>query len=150
MKNKEKYAKEIADVVCNNGGYIAIDTRTNTVCLCSGIECKYCVFNESRYDCVFNERSPDCVERFKEWANSEAIKKYELTENEVIELKYFKSIGYSHLKVDKSAQNSNRLKAFWSSGEIVCYEDLYNDYVNLDKSEAYTIDELLEKVEVEK
>lgn len=142
MKNKEKYANEIVEFTlqCIDPKRVfAIDKKENKIVKCEEFNCNRCLFNDGH---------ETCLHKHLEWADSEYIKKYKLTENEVIELKYFKSIGYSHLKVDKSVQNSNRLKALRSSGEMVCYADLYNNYVNLDKSKTYSIEELLENHEV--
>ena len=43
MKNKEKFAKEIIDIVCK-GGTIAV-TKDNKVVNCDDISCEKCLFS---------------------------------------------------------------------------------------------------------
>lgn len=56
MLNKEKYAEEILDIVCNGNNIGIIDGHP--IC-CDDINCKDCDINN------------DCDEEFKKWANSE-------------------------------------------------------------------------------
>ena len=58
MLNKEKYAKEILDIVCQDGVNPAVIDNIPVNCL--GTECHSCQF----YDTY-------CVRTFVEWANSE-------------------------------------------------------------------------------
>lgn len=60
MLNKEKYAKEILDIVCNTGDFPAV--IKNKPIECNNIECKNC----NLYDYDYS-----CSEKFVEWANSE-------------------------------------------------------------------------------
>ena len=60
MLNKEKYAKEILDIVCQDGTNPAI--INNVPVKCTGlVDCHHCKF--------FN--NSDCNNAFVEWANSE-------------------------------------------------------------------------------
>lgn len=60
MLNKEKFAKEIAEIAING---IANDIAVvdGKPCMCRNTRCKDCYFNDSNY----------CSKEFKEWANSE-------------------------------------------------------------------------------
>ena len=46
MKNKEKYAKEILDIVCNNGE-VAMDKTTKKLNDCKKINCDECYFSDN-------------------------------------------------------------------------------------------------------
>lgn len=66
MKNKEKYANEILDIVCN-GDDVAIDKDTMELQACDETRCKNCYFSEEHYP--YNTES--CERNFSHWANSE-------------------------------------------------------------------------------
>ena len=59
MLNKEKYAKEILDIVCSGND---IGKRNGHLCPCANVKCP---------DCEFNKCDASCNEEFVEWANSE-------------------------------------------------------------------------------
>ena len=59
MLNKEKYAKEILDIVCNGDD---IGKRNGHLCPCVNVKC---------HDCEFNKCDASCNEEFTKWANSE-------------------------------------------------------------------------------
>lgn len=60
MLNKEKYAKEIAEIACNGG---RIGMMNGILCPCDTIKhCKYC---------DFYSKNILCEQVIKEWANSE-------------------------------------------------------------------------------
>lgn len=63
MLNKEKYAKEILDIVCKTGDFPAVTNNKPTEC--DSIQCKDCEFNN-----IY-----DCRENFVEWANSEYVER---------------------------------------------------------------------------
>ena len=63
MKNKEKFAKEIVEIVFD-GSDIAVDKATGKPVHCENIGCP---------DCMFNEKI--CSTALKEWAESEYIEK---------------------------------------------------------------------------
>lgn len=70
MLNKEKYAKEIFDIVCETGSNPAV--ADNVPFKCDDINCRRCNFF----------RSSDCRRAFVEWANSE-YKEREIDWNKV-------------------------------------------------------------------
>lgn len=74
MKNREKFAKEILDIVCN-GQKVAMTMSTKCLCGCS-IRCENCYF--SKYNYPHNQG--DCTKNFAHWANSEYKEKKEFSE----------------------------------------------------------------------
>lgn len=60
MKNKEKYAKEIAEIVIK-GHHFAFDKHSKRIVACSCIRCD---------DCLFHGLS-SCDQKILEWANAE-------------------------------------------------------------------------------
>ena len=59
MLNKEKYAKEILDIVCSGHN---IGKQNGHLCSCENVKCS---------DCEFNKYNTYCNEEFAKWANSE-------------------------------------------------------------------------------
>ena len=59
MLNKEKYAKEILDIVCSGND---VGKRNGHLCPCANVKCP---------DCEFNKCDASCNEEFTKWANSE-------------------------------------------------------------------------------
>lgn len=78
MKNKEKYAKEIAELACD-GMDIAVDEATGTPVNCDNIRCP---------DCMFNGKI--CSTALKEWAESEYIEKPVISKKDRIFLDFLK------------------------------------------------------------
>ena len=70
MLNKEKYAKEIIDIVCSGGD---IGKRNGHLYPCANVKCT---------DCEFNKCDASCDEEFTKWANSEC-KEREIDWNKV-------------------------------------------------------------------
>ena len=71
MLNKEKYAKEILDIVCETGSRIGI--INNTPIKCDNIQCR---------ECKLCEYDGNCSQEFVKWANSE-YKEREIDWNKV-------------------------------------------------------------------
>lgn len=66
MKNKEKYTKEIVDIVCEDVSF-GVDKRTGSPASCRELHCGKCLLNEmNRYAC-YDSR--------KEWAESEYVER---------------------------------------------------------------------------
>ena len=64
MKNKEKYAKEIIEIVCK-GNKFGVDEKTDEVVDCLCTPCQTCLFF----------RMNDCDKARRQWAESEYIEK---------------------------------------------------------------------------
>ena len=71
MLNKEKYAKEILDIVCS-GNYLG--KQNGHLCPCANIKCSDCEFDKCD--------TSVCNEEFTKWANSE-YKEREIDWNKV-------------------------------------------------------------------
>ena len=67
MLNKEKYAKEILDIVCSGND---VGKRNGHLYPCANVKCSDCEFNKS------------CNEEFTKWANSE-YKEHKIDWNKV-------------------------------------------------------------------
>lgn len=72
MKNKERYAKEIIDIVCK-GESFAIEKSTGLPMNCTTISCGKCLFEEGVSSCK------NCR---KEWAESEYIELPVISKND--------------------------------------------------------------------
>ena len=59
MLNKEKYAKEILDIICSGHN---IGKQNGHLCSCANVKCS---------DCEFNKYNTYCNEEFAKWVNSE-------------------------------------------------------------------------------
>lgn len=73
MKNKEKYTKEIVDIVCEDVSF-GVDKRTGSPASCRELHCGKCLLNEmNRYAC-YDSR--------KEWADSEYVERPVISKND--------------------------------------------------------------------
>lgn len=79
MKNKERYQKEIVEIVCNCE-YIAVDKETERPVVCNGFDCDKCMFRVKG----------NCRSRYllKEWAESEYIEKPVISKKDKAFLEY--------------------------------------------------------------
>lgn len=82
MLNKEKYLKEIMDVVCS-GDRIAVKKETNEVVGCSTIQCKNCLFGGEA-----------CGRKIEEWCNSEYKEPVVISATDLQFLYYIESEEY--------------------------------------------------------
>lgn len=89
MKNKEKFAKEILDIVCN-GDDVAIDKDTMELQACDETRCKNCYFSEEHYP--YNTES--CERNFSHWANSEYKEKKEFSEADKLYVKAMDKLNW--------------------------------------------------------
>lgn len=87
MKNKEKFAKEIAEIACD-GGEIAISKETRKPVPCDGCRC---------IDCALSEKY-GCSNALREWAESEYIEKTVISKMDRAFLEYLK--GYKYIAID--------------------------------------------------
>ena len=77
MKNKEKFAKEIVEIVCNESD-VAVDRATGKPVSCNGISC---------IDCALYSNN-ECYEELKKWAESECIEKPVISKRDRAFLEY--------------------------------------------------------------
>lgn len=66
MKNKEKFAKEIVEIVCD-GNDIAVNKNTGKPESCESLNCNECLFS--------GHGNQSCYDVIREWAESEYIEK---------------------------------------------------------------------------
>lgn len=81
MKNKEKYVKEIVDIICEDVSF-GVDKRTGSLVSCRELHCAKCLFNEmNRYAC-YDSR--------KEWADSEYVERPVISKSDRTFLDYIR------------------------------------------------------------
>lgn len=81
MKNKEKFAKEIIDIACNEGGF-AVEEKTGNVVYCDSITCSDCLFAKTF------ETPNECIAERRKWAESEYIEKPVISKRDRAFLEY--------------------------------------------------------------
>lgn len=91
MKNKEKYEKEIVEIVCNCE-YIAVDKETESPVICNGFDCDKCMFRVNG----------NCRSRYflKEWAESEYVELPVISKSDRTFLDYIKE-EYKYITSDE-------------------------------------------------
>ena len=80
MKNKEKYAREIIELVLKEGMF-AIDKTNNNFEACGNIPCADCLF-----------RGNNCSNNLRKWANAEYKEPKPFTDREKAFIKLFPEI----------------------------------------------------------
>jgi hypothetical protein len=94
MKNKEKYTKEIVDIVCEDVSF-GVDKRTGSPASCRELHCGKCLLNEmNRYAC-YDSR--------KEWADSEYVERPVISKNDRRFLDYIGNT-YKYIVRDKDGK----------------------------------------------
>lgn len=84
MTNKEKYAKEIVDLACNESD-IAVSKATGNPIDCNIIKCDCCVFHKGG-----TYTDDTCRGALREWAESEYIEKPVISKKDKAFLEYVK------------------------------------------------------------
>lgn len=128
MKNKEKFAKEIVELACNESD-IAVSKATGNPIDCSIIECDCCVLYEGG---TYNDDT--CRGALRKWAESEYIGNSVISKRDREFLEYLDK-QYEYLARDKTGQlYVHRVKpykcdGFWTNaGRRFCL----NDRINVD------------------
>ena len=96
MTNKEKYAKEILDIVCSGGEKIAMVDHTLQSCMSSRCQCSVCAFNSMG----------SCREHFVEWCNKE-----------------YQEFDWSNVKVDTPILVKTKKDENWKRRYFAAYKD---------------------------
>lgn len=94
MKNKEKFATEIVEIVCKDGIF-GVDKHTGRPVLCRDLRCGKCLLDE------MNGRS--CNDSRREWAESEYIEKPVISKRDRAFLDYLGST-YEYVVRDKDCK----------------------------------------------
>lgn len=81
MKNKEKYVKEIVDIVCEDVSF-GVDKRTGSLVSCRELHCAKCLFNEMNRHACYDSR--------KEWAESEYVERPVISKRDKAFLEYLR------------------------------------------------------------
>lgn len=92
MKNKEKDAKEIVDIVCK-GEPFAIEKSTGLPVKCTTLICSECLF----------DGASSCRDSIEEWAESEYIEKPVISKKDKAFLEYVKE-EYKCIARDKNGE----------------------------------------------
>lgn len=87
MKNREKYAEEILDIVCRGEGF-AMRKDDKRLTACNEISCIDCCFNSDE----------GCDEATYKWAESEYIEPAKISKKDRVFLDYLK--GYEYMTRD--------------------------------------------------
>ena len=75
MKNREKFAKEILDIVCKGGSFAV--TKDNKVVNCDNVNCGKCLFYKTDdYESYCDDNS------LYRWTESEFVEKHTITSRE--------------------------------------------------------------------
>ena len=91
MKNREKYAEELLDVVCA-GKNIAINKQTMQIRSCEGLSCEHCLLD-----------GDDCDTNLAEWAESEYIEPAKISKKDRAFLDYIRDV-YNFVVRDKEGK----------------------------------------------
>lgn len=147
MKNKERYTKEIVEIICS-GKYIAVNKETGIPVVCNDFDCDKCMFrSENR-----------CRSKLlKDWAESEYIEKPVIYKKDKAFLEFLRE-EYKYIARDKNdilcAYESEPFKkgAYWYWGDGSYFR--LNPHFNIDfpmikwsDSEPWLIEDL-KKLEV--
>lgn len=151
MKNKEKYAKEIVELVCNESD-IAVSKATGNPIDCNIIKCDCCVFYKGG-----TYTDDTCRGALKKWAESEYIEKSVISKKDRAFLEYLRE-GYKFIARDENGKlfayetQPRKGETYWNwiGDGFLCFERYFNlDFpmVKWSDSEPWLIEDL-KKLEV--
>lgn len=129
MKNKEKFAKEIVELACNESD-IAVSKATGNPIDCSIIECDCCALYEGG---TYNDDT--CRGALREWAESEYIEKPVINKRDRAFLEYI-GTGINYITRDMDGglfiyiSKPHKLIDCWESSE--CESDKSLKFFKLD------------------
>lgn len=145
MKNKEKFTKEIVEIVCS-GYAVAVSRDTGKPVSCNNISC---------IDCTLSNKG-GCSIALKEWAESEYIEKPVISKRDREFLEYLgenakwmtKESG-SGISVWLTKPKKDKSISAWTDGMYNCLSEFNIDFpmVKLEDDEPWLIDDL-KKLEV--
>lgn len=81
MTNKEKFTKEIVDIVCADVSF-GVDKRTGSPASCHELHCGKCLLNEMNHRACYDSR--------KEWADSEYVERPVISKSDRTFLDYIR------------------------------------------------------------
>ena len=146
MKNKEKYAKEIIEIVCD-GRILGVNKVTGKPTVCGNISCR---------NCLRDGRNTCSGEFLREWAESEYIEKPVISKRDRAFLDYLgenakwmtKESG-SGISVWLTKPKKDKSISAWTDGMYNCLSELNIDFpmVKREDDEPWLIEDL-KKLEV--
>lgn len=145
MKNKEKYAKEIVEIVCE-GCALAVSKETGKPVKCVNIKCSECTLGGSGM----------CSTMIKEWAESEYTEKPVISKKDKAFLECFRECakwmtrdGDGTISVWDDKPNKSEPFKMWMNGTYNCVSMFNIDFpmVKWSDSEPWLIEDL-KKLEV--
>lgn len=144
LLNKEKFAKEIAEIVTSDdNGAMAIDIHTKKICKCSGKACDDCLF------------CGNCRALRNKWANSEYVEPIKLTSTEKVILENIDS-NFKWIARD----NDGRMFCFEEKPHRGASKNWYSDwycwlpfdkllkFIKWENEEPYKIEDIISNCEV--
>lgn len=154
MKNKEKYVKEIVDIVCEDVSF-GVDKRTGSLVSCRELHCAKCLFNEMNRHACYDSR--------KEWADSEYVERPVISKSDRTFLDYIRDED-KYIARDENGDlfvyesHPRKVGACWNSVSLIHERYLYlNQHFNIDfpmikwsDSEPWLIEDLKKLEVVEK
>lgn len=149
MKNKEKFAKEIAEIACNAHS-VAVNKITGKPEKCVSLGCIKCLFSRDNGSC-------NSIKKRREWAESEYVEKPVISKTDRAFLDYLDK-NYEYITRDNNtwlyaySEKPSKGYVFWEidSGKSVCFDGLIDvDFpmVKWSDEEPWLIDDL-KKLEV--
>lgn len=151
MLVKEKYANEIVEIAIN-GGTVAFNKTTNSICPCNNTKCSDCLFS-------FNSL---CKEEARKFLNSEYVEKPLLSDDEYVILKNLDS-KWKYIARDNVENNIFGLnvytekppkkESYWSDDCIYVNLGIFKhlfQFIKWEDEEPYNIKKLIEDYETKK
>lgn len=151
MKNREKFAKEILDVVCK-GKHFGV-TKSGEITFCDLFKCDMCKFNDSTGE-------KNCRTKRYEWSKSEYVEKPTITSREknfldllLPKWKYIERDKNNELYVYQFESTCNDGSLDFILNKIIYYHipvDMYGNmfaFIKCKDEEPWSIDDL-KKLEV--
>ena len=147
MTNREKFAKEILDIVCRGGAFAV--TKSSEITSCSKISCEKCIFSSK------NSEKTCRVKRY-EWSQYEYVEKPVITSKEKKFLDLLLS-NYKYIARDKNGfllaytEKPIKILETWGIANCVLINmfDIKFDFIKREDEEPWRIEDL-KKLEVKK
>lgn len=147
MKNKEMYAKEIIEIVCD-GRILGVNKVTGKPTVCGNISCEECLRYDGRNTCA--------GEVLREWAESEYIEKQVISKRDRAFLDYLRENAKwmtresgSGISVWLTKPKKDKSISAWTDGMYNCLSELNIDFpmVKWEDDKPWLIEDL-KKLEV--
>ena len=151
MKNREKFAKEILDIVCK-GKHFGV-TKSGEITFCDLFKCDMCKFNDSTGE-------KNCRTKRYEWSESEYVEKHTITSREknfldaiLPSCKYIARDINNDLYIYYNKPRRNSMNESWitdNTNYFYVSRDMYGDmfdFIKWENEKPWSIEDL-KKLEV--